>query len=249
MSALPEYPRTLHLGDSGGHGSSHHCPFSEVAGAHLVVEEKVDGSHCGVAFDDQAELRLFSRNTVLATPPARREFAALDRCVRVHLDALWEVLGTRYVLYGEWAYATHSAFYDALPSFFVEDDIFDRNEGRFLSTSRRRAFTADLPSPLGRPVEVLLEGPVMALEELHALVGPSRYKSADWRTRCPSMEGVEDSDAMEGLYIKVESEDFVERRLKWVRPGFLQHIAGGQAHWRERSELRNRVLEPTAWPW
>ena len=42
---LPEYPRTLHLGDSGGGRSKHACTFEEVAGYHLVVEEKVDGSH------------------------------------------------------------------------------------------------------------------------------------------------------------------------------------------------------------
>lgn len=38
MSELPEYPRTLHLGDSGGQQSKHHCPFAEVAGLHLAVD-------------------------------------------------------------------------------------------------------------------------------------------------------------------------------------------------------------------
>ena len=103
MIALPEYPRTLHLGDSGGRRSKHHCPFAEVAGRHLAIEEKVDGSHCGLLFDDQAELRIFSRNTILARPPARRDFRLLDRLAHEQLDGLWEVLGDRYVLYGEWA--------------------------------------------------------------------------------------------------------------------------------------------------
>lgn len=239
MIALPAYPRTLHLGDSGGGRSKHHCPFSEVAGLHLVVEEKVDGSHCGVTFDEHADLKLFSRNTVLDHPP-QRDFRLLDELARVHTDALWEALGDRYVLYGEWAYATHSIFYDALPAYFLEDDVFDRKTGRFLSTFERRAFVEQLPPEFAHSVEVLHEGPVCELETLHAMVGPSHYKSDVWRDACPALHDVEDSDAMEGLYIKVESEHFVEQRLKWVRPSFLEHIAGS-AHWREGKGLCNTL--------
>lgn len=238
MNVLPPYPRTLHLGDSGGQLSKHRCPFDEVAGLHLVVEEKVDGSHCGLAFDADAELRIFSRNTVMSSP-VRRDFRELDRIARVCVDGLWEVLGDRYVLYGEWAWATHSIFYDALPAFFLEDDVFDRKAGRFLSTPRRRALVSALPAGLDLSVVVLHEGSVANLDELHAMVGPSHYKSATWRARCPSLAEVEDSDQMEGLYIKVESDDFVDGRLKWVRPGFLQHIASAGRHWRERAETRN----------
>lgn len=243
MIVLPEYPRTLHLGDSGGQQSKHHCPFAEVAGLHLAVEEKVDGSHCGLAFDEGAELRIFSRNTVLESPPARRDFRPLDRLAREQMDGLWEVLGDRYVLYGEWVLATHSVFYDALPAFFLEDDVFDRKAGRFLSTRRRQALVSELPVGFDRSVELLHEGVVAELVELHAMLGPSHYKSQAWRERCPSVESVEDSDEMEGLYIKVESADFVERRLKWVRAGFLEHIEGAEGHWRERGEMRNRLAD------
>lgn len=237
MIVLPPYPRTLHLGDSGGGTSKHRCAFGEVAGRHLVVEEKVDGSHCGLAFDANAELRIFSRNTVLSSPPPR-DFRALDELARAHTDALWEVLGDRYVLYGEWAFATHSIFYDALPAYFLEDDIFDRTAGGFLSTVRRRSIVAALPSGFGHAVEVLHEGPVTELEALRTLVGPSRYKSAAWRKARPNLAHVEDSDDMEGLYIKVESDNFVERRLKWVRPGFVAHVERSK-HWRDRAETRN----------
>lgn len=243
MFTIPPYPRTLHVGESGG-GSKHHCPFDDVAGAHLVVEEKVDGSHCGLGFDTDAELRVFSRNTLLERP-VRSDFRMLDAWAQLHVDALWEVLGERYVLYGEWALVTHSIFYDALPSYFLEDDVFDRRTKRFLCTARRRRLLEPLPSVFGCPVEVLYEGAVDDASELRGLVGPSRYKSPSWPERCPSLEGVEDSDAMEGLYIKVECDGVVERRLKWVRPGFLQHIAQAQGHWRERAEVRNQLLPPS----
>ncbi len=240
MIDLPPYPRTLHLGDSGGGTSKHHCPFEDVAGLHLVVEEKVDGSHCGLGFDEHAELHIFTRNTVL-TDPYPRDFLPLAELSRVHTDALWDALSDRYVLYGEWAYATHSIFYDALPAYFLEDDIFDRTAGRFLSTSSRRPIASKLPPGFDHAVEVLHEGPVHGLETLHPLVGASHYKSAAWRKACSDAPVVEDSDAMEGLYIKVETEEFVEQRLKWIRPTFLQHIEGS-AHWRDQARLRNVLL-------
>ena len=236
---LPAYPRTLHLGDSGGGQSKHHCPFAEVAGRHLVVEEKVDGSHCGLGFDTDAELRVFSRNTVLDAPPVQPDFQPLDALARAELDALWDVLGPRYVLYGEWAHATHSIFYDGLPAFFLEDDIFDRQADRFLSTARRRALVERLPVAFRSAVAVLFEGAVLDMTDLHALVGPSRYKTTAWRERCRDLDAVEDSDLMEGLYIKLESDDFVERRLKWIRPGFLAHVAGSGRHWRDRARQYN----------
>ncbi|WP_052558727.1 RNA ligase family protein [Enhygromyxa salina] len=221
---IPDYPRTLHLGDSGAGNSKHHCQFSEVAGHHLVVEEKVDGSHCGLFFDEQAELRVFTRNTVLEHPPRRHDFRLLDRLAHEQVNGLWEVLGDRYVLYGEWAHVTHSIYYDALPGFFLEDDIFDRERGRFLSTPRRAVLVARLPPGFCESVVVLHEGSVGAIEELHSLVGASNYKSSSWRERCSDLRAVEDSEEMEGLYIKQEDPDFVLRRLKWVRRGFLDFI-------------------------
>lgn len=242
MFALPDYPRTLHVGDSGGGASKHHCPFSEIEGVHLVVEEKVDGSHCGLGFDNAAELRVFSRNTLLESPPQRPEFRPLHALAYQHLDALWDILGDRYVLYGEWALMTHSVFYDALPSYFLEDDLFDRSTGHFLSTQRRRVLLSPLPADFASPVQVLFEGAVHREAQLTDLLGPSHYKSSSWRQRCASPEAVEDSDLMEGLYIKLEAQGVVQRRLKWVRPEFVQHVQGA-GHWRSGDGMRNLRVE------
>ena len=240
---LPAYPRTLHLGDSGGRASRHACDFAEVAGEHLVVEEKIDGSHCGLLFDDQAELRVFTRNTILESPPARRDFRLLDQLANEQMDGLWDVLGTRYVLYGEWALCAHTVFYDALPAYFLEDDVYDRETQRFLSTSRRRELAAALPPAFATSVPVLHEGPVESLAQLRQLVGASTCKTESWRARCPDLSRVEDCDAMEGLYIKHEDDDAVLRRLKWVRPGFLARIAEAGEHWRDRAPMHNALAD------
>ena len=241
--SIPDYPRTLHLGDSGGRASRHSCSFAELASAshELVVEEKVDGSHCGLFFDEQAELRIFTRHTILESPPLRRDFRRLDQLATEELDELWEVLGTRYVLYGEWAHHTHTVFYDALPSFFLEDDIFDREQGLFLSTARRLPLVERLPPAFRSSVPVLYRGQLRDIAQLHALVAASAYKSADWRERCPDLAAVEDCDEMEGLYIKHEHEDGVVGRFKWVRPEFLAYIAAAGQHWRDRPELHNEL--------
>ena len=85
---LPDYPRTLHLGDSGGGRSKHSRAFAELAGHHLVIEEKADGSHCGLGFDAQAELRVFTRNTVLESPRVPRPGRPLELQISVLARAL-----------------------------------------------------------------------------------------------------------------------------------------------------------------
>lgn len=57
---------------------------------------------------------------------------------------LWEALGYRYMLFGEWCYHVHSVAYDRLPDHFVGFDVFDRKEGRYLSVARRDAMLAPL---------------------------------------------------------------------------------------------------------
>lgn len=65
--------------------------------------------------------------------------------VHVCRDILYQVLGSRYVMYGEWMYAKHSVFYDALPHYFLEFDILDRKRGCFLDTPSRRKLTCQMP--------------------------------------------------------------------------------------------------------
>ena len=50
----------------------------------------------------------------------------MKQWANAHRDAFYEVLGSRYIMYGEWMYAKHSVFYDALPHYFLEFDVLDR---------------------------------------------------------------------------------------------------------------------------
>lgn len=61
---LRKYPRTRHIRGSRlqkGDFDLSAAPFSELAGRHLVVEEKLDGANTGISFGPGGELRLQSR--------------------------------------------------------------------------------------------------------------------------------------------------------------------------------------------
>ncbi len=49
----------------------------------------------------------------------------------------------------------------------------------------------------------------------------------------------DESDKMEGLYLKVESDGEVVERFKWVRHGFLQTVAAADNHWLDRPVVPN----------
>ena len=46
---------------------------------------------------------------------------------------------------------------------------------------------------------------------------------------------------MEGLYIKIEEDGEVKRRLKYVRGGFRQCIEESQTHWLNRPIIPNQI--------
>src|SRR5688572_16479224 len=148
MEQIAKYPRTHHLEGSrlqpGDHDLSA-VPFRELAGRHLVVEEKLDGANAAISFAPRGELRLQSRGHYLLGGAREKQFELFKSSATVQRDALFRALGARHVLYGEWLYAKHTVFYDALPHYFMEFDVLDREQGVFLSTERRRELLAGVP--------------------------------------------------------------------------------------------------------
>jgi RNA ligase len=253
-----KYPRTPHLAGSRLQRGDHdlaQVPFDAVRGRHLVVEEKLDGANAGISFDAGGRLLLQSRGHYLTGGPREKQFAPLKSWAATVADRLRPVLADRYVLYGEWLYAKHTVFYDALPHYFCEFDVFDTRTREFLSTARRREMLAGLPVT---SVPVLREGRFTAVSELTALAGPSTCRTAAWREslRAAAAEAGVDpertaadtdgSDDMEGLYIKVEEDGQVVERYKWVRASFLTAILDSGTHWADRPIVPNRLADPEA---
>src|SRR4051812_10400132 len=136
MLAITKYPRTQHLEGSRlqpGDEDLDQVPFADVAGRHVVVEEKVDGANAGVRFDSGGDLLLQSRGHFLTGGPREKHFNLFKQWAHAHAPALLDALLDRYVLFGEWLYAKHTVFYDRLPHYFLEFDVLDTQTGEFLS--------------------------------------------------------------------------------------------------------------------
>ena len=248
-----KYPRTHLLQGSRlqpGDEDLKAVSFARIAGRPLVVEEKLDGANAGISFSEDGQLRLQSRGHYLAGGPRERHFALFKTWAATHDAALRRFLGRRYQLYGEWLYARHTVFYDRLPHYFLEFDVFDRQQGVFLSAPRRRALLSR--SPL-RSVPVLWQGKARSMDQLWSLLGPSLYKSAGWRQalrQAATAKGLDPqralaesdpSDQAEGLYIKVEEEGAVQARYKLVRPSFLTRVLDADQHWLDRPIIPNQL--------
>ena len=113
METIRKYPRTQHLEGSrlqAGDEDLSAVPFAEIAGRHLVVEEKMDGANCGISFSPTGALRLQSRGHFLTGGPREKHFHLFKQWASRHAAAFYNILGTRYVLYGAWLYAKHTIY-------------------------------------------------------------------------------------------------------------------------------------------
>jgi len=162
LPAILKYPRTPHLEGSrlqeGDEGYGH-VPYSRIAGRYIVIEEKVDGGNAGVSYDGAGDQLLQSRGHYLVGGGRERQFNLFKRWASAHESTLLSCLEDRYVMYGEWLHKKHSVFYDALPHYFAEFDIWDRSREVFLSTEAR--------------AQVLAKAPVLAVPVLYAGIAPA----------------------------------------------------------------------------
>ncbi len=253
---IKKYPRTPHLEGSrlqAGDEDISRINFDSIAGKHLVIEEKIDGANVAVSFDSDGSLLLQSRGHYLVGGAREVHYDLLKQWANVHAPTLYDMLGDRYIMYGEWMYAKHKLFYDKLPHYFVEFDIFDRMEGCFLDTASRRALTELLPIS---SVPVLAEGVFSKKEDVLSLIAPSSYTSPDCidvlKSYCIN-HGLDIADVlsttdttplMEGLYIKVEENGRVTDRLKYVRASFEQEVQLDTQDWLKRTIIPNQLAVP-----
>jgi hypothetical protein len=230
-----KFPRTPHIAGSAMQPGDYDLKnISLPTGVPVMVTEKLDGANAGISFTD-GELRLQSRGHYLQGGPREKQFDMLKQWAAVHRTELWQVLGTRYVIFGEWLYATHTIYYNQLPDYFMEFDVFDRDTGLFLDTATRHELLSGLPIT---SMPVLYSGHLTAAELL-CLLGRSQFFAASDRS---FPDYIDASGMMEGLYIKVEQDGQVVQRCKYVRETFKAKI---DEHWTTHKMLRNEVRNAT----
>lgn len=185
----------------------------------VVVEEKLDGANMGISFSSEAVLHVQNRGQYL-NKPYGGQFARLDEWLAIREGELFDALGDRLILFGEWCAAQHSLDYETLPDWFLVFDVYDRDEQRFWSTRRRHELTQKLG---------LREVPRVSLGATSLPVLTEWVNTHRSHYRLGSLEGV---------VIRHEDEDWLLGRAKLVRPDFVQSI---EEHWRSRAIQWNRV--------
>ena len=252
MNIIFKYPRTRHIEGSKlqyGDEDLKIIKFEYIKDKFLVIEEKVDGANCGISFDINENMFLQSRGHFLNGGYGERQFDLFKAWANCHKERLFSLLGTRYVMYGEWLYAKHTVYYDNLTHYFMEFDIFDKKKQKFLSTKQRRIMLKDYQFITS--VLVLYEGRLKKIDELKSFLGKSHFKSdsymSNFKKQCEelnlsydiALKQTDTSDLMEGLYIKVENDDEVLDRFKFVRASFLNTILDSETHWVNRPIIPN----------
>ncbi len=259
-----KYPRTSHIQGSGiqkGDKDRPVVPFKTVRNQHLIVEEKLDGANCGVSFVNEElrlqsrgfpKLRLQSRGHTLTGGPRERQFDLFKAWAATHRDTLHGLLSDQFIMFGEWMYAKHSSFYDQLPHYFMEFDVYDRVTKKYLSTLERHKMFKDSPVV---SVPVLFTGPCDTIDDLTKWIKPSLYKSDQWKENLITeaanqglnpddiLEQTDLSQLAEGLYIKHEDELVIIERYKYVRPAFTQMLVESDEHWMNRPIVPNRLAD------
>lgn len=209
------------------------------SGQMIVVEEKMDGTQLGFQFTINGTPILQSRGTIISNEP---EFGVMKSWLWKHQATLFEAMGTRYILFGEWLWAKHSIFYDKLPHYFLEFDIYDRQKNTFMSTAARQTFLKIHEIDFVHSVRVI-PGKPKTLSDLKKLIETSAFigKNAYEKLSAQERSHTDITQKMEGLYIKIEDEEQVIKRYKLIRPEFLEMIITSGEHWKKRQTIQNQI--------
>jgi atypical dual specificity phosphatase len=136
-----------------------------------------------------------------------------------HSEALFEILDTDTILFGEWLYTKHSISYNNLPDYFLAFDLFSKKKKLFY---HRNILLDKLKDTSIIPVRSIYEGKIRDRDQLLTMINAtSQYTD----TR------------VEGIYLKMYQGDYVESRCKLVRNDFLE----GNQHWSKRKVEKNKL--------
>ncbi len=188
----------------------------------LVVEEKVDGANLGISFDSDGNLFLQNRGAFLHLPGVG-QWKKLDQWLSPKMDALFDTLTDRFILFGEWCYAQHSVYYNFLPDFFLSFDVYDKQAKKFFSTKRRD--------------KLLKKMRILSVPQ----IAKGQYSISDIEDLLAQSK-ISDEPA-EGLYLRIDQGDWLLKRAKLVRPSFIQAV---KEHW-SRAAINPNRLDPQKW--
>ncbi len=183
----------------------------------VIIEEKIDGANLGISFSTEGEMLFQNRGNYLIKP-FKGQWKPLEEWANRKGTFLFDILYDRYILFGEWCFLTHSVFYNSLPDWFIAFDIFDRMDNCFLSVERRNHFAEQMGI---KTVPFIAKERIM-IETIDKYIGKSAFGD----------------ELCEGIYLRMESDDKLIKRAKYVRNSFSQTI---DVHWSKKSIHKNQI--------
>lgn len=253
MDGIIKYPRTPHLKGSRlqkGDEDLKKVDFGEILNKNIVIEEKVDGANVGISFLNGGDLALQSRGHFLRGGAREIHYDLFKKWANSAINELFDILGTQYIMYGEWMQQKHKIYYDALPDYFLEFDIYDKKNKLFLDTPSRKKM---LENSCIKSVPVLASGKFSSEKQILSYLGRSLYISDDAignlikeinRLNLRAEEvfsQTQKGDMAEGLYIKVEEGGQVINRVKYVRDDYLQTQSIDNSKWLTKRLVTNKI--------
>ena len=230
-----KYPRTPHLDWSKGTSDDKRLGPKEsarmLADDSLIVEEKLDGTNVGLHIADGV-LILQCRGHEI-TAGMHPQYDLFKQWATAKRTVFEEMLGERFLIYGEWLYARHSIFYQQLPHYFFEFDIFDKLEKCFLNLGER----LKMLSGTGIHTVPIVHRGKTTPKQLRSLVGQSQFES-----QLTNPSSGRSDDLMEGLYLRTEKNGVVTARAKFVRPEFTQCVQQSN-HWQQETMVPNELAD------
>ena len=229
---MPPFPRTPHV------------PFNPNASADdlissnkeveilfqsdfVSVQEKVDGSNCGMTlYKGEPVIRNIDhilRKGYHKETPAKMQFAPVFGWFYKHkklFEKLHDIAGP-VGCYGEWLLAQHGIEYDLLPSLFLAFDLYDYESDFFLPTTVAREMLIEAGFSV---VPEIYYGKIVDPEHLLYLLGQGESPFTTKSKR-------------EGLYIKIDDGTKITHRFKMVRPDFVRG-----ALWDKKALKKNTVV-------
>lgn len=147
-------------------------------GEHITITEKIDGANASIGFED-GELSCFSRKQKLSPENTLRGFYTLVQTFDA--EKFREVLGDRYIIFGEWL-VSHTIKYPAtrLSKFYVFD-VWDTEVEQYVPWSVTKDFAAKLGLTT---VPLFYDGPFVSWEHIQSFVGKTEMDAE------PTGEGV-----------------------------------------------------------
>lgn len=186
-------------------------------GEKIVIQEKIDGSNASIRYDEESgTLKAFSRRLELNSENTLNGF--WDYVQSLNTIAFKEVLGSRYIVFGEWMGAKHAIKYpeDVYGKFWMFD-VWDTQTEQYLPYEETRAFYGRLIACGNKEkkfnfVPVFYIGKFESWEKAMELVGKTEVGAE------PSGEGIvikrqdylDSKSSRLPFYVKIVSEQFSE---------------------------------------